>query len=140
MELLKAEDNDNFYLNLYGNSLGRAEANLQYSQKVGEKWSTNLFVHGSGKRFNNDRNNDGFLDAHNYENVNLLSRWRRATERSRFMIMAKYVDHNRDIGQTQFDFARDFGTQNAYGIGLNTRQAELFVKTGVLFPENRNEG
>jgi len=40
----------------------------------------------------------------------------------------------RQGGQTNFNYNSDFGKTNVYGIGITTKQAEYFSKTGFMFP------
>ncbi len=136
IELLKPEENDRLYLNLYGNHMGRSEANLQLTSKTGEKWATNLFLHGSGNFVTNDRNNDRFLDMPVYTHINVFNRWKYTGKKRMMQIMYKIVDERKQSGQTAFNYPQDFGTQNAYGIGLNTRQYEVFVKNGFIMPQH----
>jgi len=128
-------DADRLMVNGYGNSAGRAELNVQYAKQINETWGTNLLVHGSGAQLQNDRNKDGFLDLPIYNNVNVFSRWKRMGEKHRGQIMLRIVDETKQAGQTNYDYDRDFGNQDAYGIGLRTRQYEVYLKNGFLFED-----
>ncbi|PJF33476.1 MAG: TonB-dependent receptor, partial [Phototrophicales bacterium] len=62
VELIKPEHDERWFGNLYVNGAGRTELNLHTAQKVSEKWSTALLLHGSMLNDAPDRNKDGFRD------------------------------------------------------------------------------
>ena len=133
LEFMKPDKADKLYLNAYGNAMGRLEMNAQYATKVNEKWGSNFLLHGSGASLEVDRNDDGFLDGPVYHSVNFFNRWRYTGDNRMAQIMLKVVDDSRRAGQTGFNFDEDFGQQQRYGIGIDTRQYELIVKNGFLF-------
>ena len=75
VEYKKPENSEKFYLNLYGNSNLRFEANANGSVKITDKLSTSLLVHADDFRHKFDRNDDGFMDLPKLTNVNLFNRW-----------------------------------------------------------------
>ena len=74
-ELLKPFTARPLFLNLYRSANGRVEGNAHWTQKVGNRWHTGLFVHANQRIQKTDRNNDGFLDMPLAEQLNLLHRW-----------------------------------------------------------------
>nr|MBA3972034.1 TonB-dependent receptor [Bacteroidota bacterium] len=63
LEFLKPkEQKKRFFINLYANQKGRAEANVHAAKKINEKWATMLFTHASSNTMKQDMNKDSFLD------------------------------------------------------------------------------
>ena len=56
IEYKKPENGDPLYVNLFANSVGRFEANLNSAIKISDKWSTMFLVHGSTMQNKIDRN------------------------------------------------------------------------------------
>jgi outer membrane receptor for ferrienterochelin and colicins len=136
LEFLKPqEQKKRFFINVYGNHKGRAEANVHIAPKINDKWSTMLFTHASTNAVKQDMNKDGFLDMPLTQQYNAFNRWDYANHKNfeaQFGVKALY--ETRQGGQTAFNYNRDNGTTRSYGIGINTRQAEYFSKTGFMFP------
>ncbi len=138
VEFLKPEDPraDKVFLNFYGNSLGRGEANVHLNHKFNDKVSTLLFTHGSGIFAKNDINRDGFLDNPLSQQLNVFNRWKIQGENSEQVIGVRGIYEDKTGGQLHFNPAFDRTTTNAYGIGIRTRLIEGFVKNGYLFPNS----
>ncbi len=135
VEYKKPDNSDPLFLNLFTNSTGRMEANLTSAVNLNEKWSTMLLAHGSTLQNKIDRNQDGFMDIPLSRQVNVFNRWKYNPEgnlRSQFGF--SLMDERRDGGQPGFDYERDQGTTNSYGIRINTRKYHGFGKMGILFP------
>jgi len=136
LEFLKpAEQKKRFFINLYGNHKGRAEANVHAASKLNDKWSTMLFTHASSNTMKQDMNKDGFLDMPLTQQYNAFNRWDYNNQKNfeaQFGVKGLY--ETRQGGQSRFRYKNDNGTTNAYGIGINTRQLEYFSKTGFMFP------
>lgn len=138
LDLLKPEElnekQERFFINVYGNHQGRAEANAHAAYMLNDKVGTLLLAHYSQLQVRNDMNNDGFLNMPLYRQVNVMNRWtwnngKNIEGQTGFRV----IDETRQGGQTSFDYARDFGTQQAYGFGIGTKQYEFFNKTGFIF-------
>jgi len=142
LELIKPDlTEDRLYVNLYGNLWGRVEANVQASQKMGEKWSSMLFAHGSTMQQKLDGNGDNFLDNPLKEHVQLFNRWKYKGEKYRAQFGARVMAENIQGGQEQFDYDSDFAAASAYGVGIEVRQAEVFAKNGIILNgENQSIG
>lgn len=136
LEFLKpAEVKERFFINLYGNEKGRAEANIHLAKKVNEKWSTLLFTHASDVSMKTDMNKDNFLDMPLTKQYNIFNRWNFHNQKNfeaQFGVKAVYED--RIGGMKNFNYKADHGTTNVYGIGIKTKAIEYFTKTGFLFP------
>ncbi|HEX8515341.1 MAG TPA: TonB-dependent receptor [Bacteroidia bacterium] len=136
LEFLKpSEQTKRLFINLYGNHKGRAEANIHLTPKINGKWSTMLFTHASSNTMKQDMNKDGFLDMPLTQQYSAFNRWDYNNGKnfeSQFGVKGLY--ETRQGGQSGFNYKEDSGTTKAYGIGINTRQVEGFLKTGFLFP------
>lgn len=136
LEFLKPqEQKKRFFINVYGNLNGRAEANFHAAKKINEKWSTLLFTHASSNFYEQDMNKDGFLDMPLTQQYSMFNRWNFHNQKNfeaQFGIKGLY--ENRTGGQKGFNYNADYGKTNVYGIGITTKQAEYFSKTGFLFP------
>jgi outer membrane receptor for ferrienterochelin and colicins len=137
IEYLKANEADPFYINLYGNGMGRAEANLQFAHSFKKKWSTMLLAHGNGNFTKNDHNHDNFLDNPLSQQINILNRWKYQSKKIEQDYVFRFFDDNRFGGQTDFDHSQPVNTQSFYGTGIHNRQYEFLFKNGFLFPEEK---
>ena len=136
LEFLKPKEQKNrFFFNMYGNQKGRAETNFYYAPKINQKWGSILFLHASELGVKNDMNKDSFLDMPLTRQYNIFNRWNYHNQKNfEAQFGVKALLETRQAGQTNFNYARDKGTTNAYGIGINTNVLEYFSKTGWMFP------
>jgi len=136
LEYWKPDESDKLFVNLYGNHNGRSEANVHYVQKLSPKWSTLLFAHGSNVGLKNDHNKDGFLDMPLSTQVNIFNRWKRVSQKMMTQFGVSALWDEKTGGQTEFNYEDDFGNQTLYGVGINSKQMEVYGKNGFLFPES----
>lgn len=136
LEFLKPqEQKKRFFINVYGNQKGRAEANIHAAKKINTKLSTMLFTHASSNTMKQDMNKDGFLDMPLTQQYNVFNRWDFHNQKNfeaQFGIKGLY--ETRQGGQTNFVYAPERDSTNNYGIGINTKSLEYFSKTGFMFP------
>ncbi|HEY0030091.1 MAG TPA: TonB-dependent receptor [Bacteroidia bacterium] len=136
LEFLKPKEQKNrFFINLYGNQKGRAEANLHVAKNFNEKWASMLFTHASSNTMRQDMNKDSFLDMPLTQQYSAFNRWdfhNQKNVEAQFGVKGLY--ENRQGGQSKFNYSRDKDSSNYYGIGINTRSLEYFSKTGFMFP------
>lgn len=135
LEFLKPEKEDPFYLNLYGNVMGRAEANIHFSHVFNDKLNTMTMIHGNGNFTENDQNHDNFLDNALSKQINILHRWEYHNEKLEQIYMFRFLDDNRIGGQRGFNPNEDRLTQNLFGTEIHNRQYEFLFKNGFLFPK-----
>ena len=140
LEYFKPESAPKIFWNMYSNSHGKVENNLQFSKKLG-KWKSNLFTHISyfdreldhyGGAYHDhtthtDHIGDRFLDMPKVNQVNVLNRW-------------EYKDSNYHIGFTARALAEDRvgGTikdaPNPYVVDIHNDLIEFTSKTGIILP------
>lgn len=134
IDLLKPEDGaDKFFVNVYGNNFGRAEANVHLNRKISPHWGTTLLTHASTLQLRTDNNRDGFLDMPLYTQYNALNRWNWMGKKTEGEFGGRFVYDDRRGGQVPYNKERDFGSTRFYGVGILNKQAEFFNKTGFLF-------
>ncbi|AWA28818.1 TonB-dependent receptor [Flavobacterium magnum] len=136
-ELIKPLGDIPFFLNVYGSTDSRFEANVHANRKISDKWSTSLFVHGNTRLSKNDMNDDGFLDNPIGQQVNVLNRWQYNDAEKGLVsfINFRFMDDAKQTGETGFDKSRDRGTTRSWGSEINTRRVDLSAKVGYVFPD-----
>lgn len=140
VEIKKPENSERFYLNGYANSFGRLEFNANHARKISEKWHMGLLVHSNYFSNELDQNNDGFMDLPKGRQINLMNRYRYKSEKMMSQIGITYMHDQRAGGQLGFDFNDDLTGSSFYGFKNNTTRAEVFGKTGLLFPHKPYKG
>ncbi len=136
VEMKKPETAEKVYANLYVNSLGKTDVNLNLAQKVGKKWSTALLLHNDWLGNKMDYNKDGFRDLPTGNLFTAVNRWKyEGTNGLMSQFGVKLLTEDKTGGQMNFDPAKDKGTTNAYGLGFKTNRYEGFAKIGYVFPE-----
>ncbi len=141
VEYKKPENSEKFFLNLYGNSNLRFEANAMGAVKLTDKLSTSVLVHADDFRLPFDRNGDGFMDMPKLTNISVFNRWDFINPGkwvSRLGV--KYLYEDRNGGQMAFnkstwntDTAGITNDSKKYGIGIRTNRLEAFWKNGLMF-------
>ncbi|MBP6094357.1 MAG: TonB-dependent receptor [Cytophagaceae bacterium] len=133
MELAKPDTSEVYFLNAYGNSQGRFEVNQQAAHKFNGKLSTALLTHYSQQAARIDGNGDGFMDLPLFNLINVMNRWKYATEHWMVQAGASYLRETRLAGQNGFD-EQQSNRYQVYGFGSNTGRFEAFAKIARLFP------
>ncbi len=146
VEYKKPESSEKFFLNLFGNSNLRFEANANGAVKINDKLSTSLLVHAATSQYKFDRNDDGFMDMPKITTITAMNRWDYIIPHkwvSRFGV--KYLFEERNGGQMEFDKdawnTDTTGITNdskKYGIGIKTNRLEAFWKNGIFMGEGAN--
>lgn len=138
VELRKPEKSDKLYANVYVNDQGKADFNLNVSQKIGKKWATGLLLHDDFLNNNTiDFNKDGFRDLPTGNLFSMVNRWS-YTDNKGFITQFgfKFLNDNRTGGETAYRSADKF-TNNHYGLGIVTERYEGFAKIGYVFPAKK---
>ena len=135
-ELVKPTTDSQLFVNLYGASSERMEANVHVNTKVSEKWSTGLYLHGNTQNKKHDVNDDGFMDMPIYKQINLMNRWQYTNPEKGFVsfINFSFLDDSKQMGQLNFNPDTDKLTTNAWGSEVDTRRFDVSVKSGYVNP------
>ncbi len=135
VELRKPESAEKLYLNLYGNQMGRVEANANWAQELpGTNWSTALLLHTKSNRTRNDVNDDGFMDNPLSNHFIGLNRWKYiGTNGLLFQAGIKTTNVRNIAGELDFDPTSDLLGTDVWGMQLNVDRLEGWAKLGKVF-------
>lgn len=136
VELKKPVGSERLLLNGYSNSIAKTDFNLVWNQKVGKKWATGLLLHDDFSYSRPDENQDGFLDLPRGHQFSGVHRWQYTGDKglvAHFGI--KYLTDRRTGGQTDYRANEHKGTDEYYGLEINTQHWEAFSKIGYIFQE-----
>ena len=136
-ELKRPENDDTFFLNLYGAKNGRLEGNVHLTQKINEKWHTGLYVHGNLRNTINDENNDAFLDLPLGNQVNVMNAWNFRDVNSGWesSINFKLLNDKKQGGSINFNEDLHQNTTTEYGTTIDTKRFETSIKAGKVFKD-----
>ncbi|NNL81991.1 MAG: TonB-dependent receptor, partial [Winogradskyella sp.] len=136
-EMVKPTTDDKLFVNAYAGVNGRLELNTHLNQKVSDKWSTGLYLHGNLRNQKFDRNNDTFLDVPLKEQINVMNRWQYTNGEKGIVsfINLRYLTDNTQAGQINFNPSTDQGTTNSWGSEIDTERFEVTTKLGYVNPE-----
>ena len=135
VELKSSEEHDLLFINGYGNIFGRAELNVQTARYLdkAKKWSSGLYLHGSGYFSEIDNNKDGFRDFPLGRTASALNRWSYNGKKSEFKAILSGHYDSKLGGQIGFDPRNQTGL---FGAQIENRDLEALIKMGFFF-ENR---
>jgi len=136
-ELIKPANDVPLFVNLFGSTDSRFEANVHLNKKVSDKWATSLFLHGNARTKENDMNKDGFLDNPLSNQVNILNRWQYTNAEKGIVafISGRYLRDLKQAGEVGFNQKTDRFTKNKWGSEIGTTKADVSAKLGYVFPE-----
>jgi hypothetical protein len=140
LDFKKPEIGERAYLNAYVNSFGRTEFNANGRTKLSDQWHGSVMIHGDYMAAEIDRNDDGFLDLPKSRQINALNRFKYESDRLVNQVGWNLMYDEKAGGQRGFNFNDDFRVSPEYGFLNQTWRAELFGKTGLLFPEKPFKG
>ena len=136
-ELIKPANDIPFYLNLYGSTDARFEINAHFNEKISDKWSSSLFVHGNTRVKKNDMNHDGFLDNPLGSQINVMNRWQYLNLEKGWVafLTARYMKDEKQTGEIDFDSKKHKLSTLKWGSELNTDKFDASSKIGYVFPD-----
>ncbi|PWT99895.1 MAG: TonB-dependent receptor [Bacteroidetes bacterium] len=138
VELKKPATSEKLFANVYTNNFGKTDFNLNASQKIGKRWSTELLFHDDFLNRIVDENKDGFRDLPTGNLLTLENKWGFDNNKGLMSQFGLRLLHDeRTGGQVDYDPSKDKFTTNSYGLGINTRRYEAFGKLGYVFPEKK---
>ncbi len=136
-ELVKPLTDNTIFVNGYGNLNGRLELNTHFNQKLSDKLSMGLYIHGNKRNQKEDGNDDGFLDAPLANQINVMNRWQYQNPETGWVsfVNFRFLNDEKQVGQIDFNPDADKFTTNAWGSEINTRRFDSSIKLGYVFPE-----
>lgn len=138
VEYVKPEDPTGVSVNLYGNTMGKFEANADGNIHINgnKNLSTELLAHFENNWSKHDGNGDGFQDDPQVRQYNLQNRWYWKT--SNYMLHAglSLLKEDRMSGQVNHHHSMTAGLA-PYRINIGTDRYEAYMKHAVILnPEH----
>ena len=135
LDFKKPETNDEkLFVNAYGNTMGKAELNLNTRFKLDKKnLVSNMFlIHGEGQFAKVDHNRDGFMDVPQNYQFNGMYRLDYMSRDGIFegRTMIGYLFEDRVGGMIDFNPKRNIDT--IWGLRIKTHKADVITKNGFL--------
>jgi len=136
-ELIKPINDIPFFLNVYGSTDSRFEANVHASRKLSDKWFYSLLLHTNTRNSKKDMNHDHFLDNPLAKQVNVMKRYQYYNPESGWVsfINFRYLSDEKQTGEVDFDPNMDKFTTNHWGSEINTKRLDLATKIGYVFKD-----
>jgi len=138
--LLQPSAEPPLFVNLYGNSQGRMEANIHTAQKTGKNSHNLLLVHGNWFNTEMDQNRDGFMDMPLTQRINIMDRWMYRDENRTGQVTLRYVNDVRTGGQSARHGALPAAGEHAihrpdmlYSIDIRNEMVDVLGKYGFVF-------
>ena len=135
IEYLKPDAEEGVTANLFGNTLGRMEANADGNIHLGGRLSTELLLHYQDDLTQHDANGDGFADQPSVRQWNLQNRWKWRGDSYLFHAGAGVIREKREGGQTDHAAHADHTAVPAaprYQIGIETNRYEAYMKHAFI--------
>lgn len=140
IEYLKPEDKQQVQVNMYGNSMGKFEANAMANLHINgsENVATEILAHFENLWNHHDGNGDGFQDDPQVRQYNFQNRWYAKAGRYLFHASLGALKENRSTGQVSHhaQSATD-STQPLYKIGIETNRYEASMKHALILNEEQ---
>jgi outer membrane receptor for ferrienterochelin and colicin len=136
-ELVKPYSDDMLFVNLYGSYNGRLEFNTHFNQKISDKWSAGLYIHGNDRSKKIDNNKDNFLDVPLAKQINIMNRWQYQDLQKGWIsfLSFRYLSDEKQAGEVDFNPSVDKFTSNSWGSEINTNRLDATAKVGYVFPK-----
>ena len=134
LEYFKPDQAEKLFVNVYGNTSGRLEVNVQSGYVFNEKVGMNINAHASTVLRENDTNKDSFLDIPRSQQYNLLNRWKFRGKNLVGQIVLHGLYDNKIGGQVGFKPEQGIQVTGPYGIEITNRLANIHTKTGYIVP------
>lgn len=137
VEYLKTDDDQGVTVNLFGNSMGRLEANADANMHLDSRLSTEILAHFQNEWSHHDENNDGFQDQPNVRQWNLQNRWKWKGDHYMMHAGIGLIKEKRDGGQLDHSSLASAISPHLFKIGVETDRYEGYMKHAfILDPEH----
>lgn len=138
VEYVKPEDPTGMSVNLYGNTMGKFEANADGNIHINgnKNLSTELLAHFENNWSKHDGNGDGFQDDPQVRQYNLQNRWYWKTGNYMLHAGLSLLKEDRMSGQVNHHHSMTAGLA-PYRINIGTDRYEAYMKHAVILnPEH----
>lgn len=129
IEYKKPQDEQGAEVNVYGNSMGRIEANADANLHLSKTLFTELLLHHENSLTDHDSDHNGFMDKPMVEQYNVQNRWRWQQGRYLFHGGLTALKENRRSGQLP-DNVNAVGDR--YVISLKTHRYSAYAKNAYM--------
>ena len=134
-ELHSTESHDPLFYNAYVGAGGRLENNLVYTGKVNPRFSNTILLHANTTVLERDHNDDKFMDNPKGFQYNMMYRFRYQLYKGlNLMGGLRFVQDSRTGGQLGYTRNADTTNGRKYGIEMDSRRLEGWLKLGYIFP------
>lgn len=127
---------EKFYIDGFGNSMGRIETNMLINHEIDHNLGTSLMFSGGFNPLNVDRNDDGFLDQTKSKQYNFANAWSFNKKNVEGQYLVKALSEDRISGQTNYNPITTEASDSIYGIHVKNKGVELIAKTGFLLQKH----
>ena len=134
VEYLKPDDDQGVTVNLFGNTMGRMEANADGNVHLNDHLSTELLAHYQNEWSHHDQNDDGFQDQPNVRQWNFQNRWKWRGNHYLFHGGVGIIKEKREGGQTSHS---SMMSSQPYLIGVETDRYEGYMKHAFIIDPER---
>lgn len=125
---------EKWFVNVYGNSMGRTEVNLNQTSQVLPGLTVSHLFHANQLQNQVDMNHDHFLDLPTGSQIQGMQRWAYENVNGiRAQVGVQFMNDSRVGGS----FHRDPNPDNNFEINLENRQFQAFGKLGYIFPNQK---
>jgi len=131
--LLAPDTTHPFFLNVYGNSQGRLEANVHHVQRTGAYGANVVAVHGNLFNTAMDQNNDTFLDQPRTQRFGVMDRWLHHKDNVTAQVILRYTTEARSGGQSDAHQRTEGLNGRHYRVDLRNELSDAIGKYGFLF-------
>ena len=132
VEYLKPEDEQGVTVNLFGNTMGRFEANADANVHMNDRLSTEILAHYQNEWGHHDQNDDGFQDQPNVRQWNFQNRWKYKDDSYIFHGGLGIIKEKREGGQTEHTVHTSSMAAPLYKIGVETDRYEGYMKHAFI--------
>ena len=127
---------DPLFTNLYVNSQGRTELNVNAAQHLGKAGDNIIMTQGSLNQRDMDDNNDGFRDQPLSRRFNIMDRWLQRKGKRTTQVIARYVTDTRDGGHTDAHQVGEGPGGRHYLVRIANEMADLIAKNGWILRDS----
>lgn len=127
VEYKKPDDEQGAEVNLYANSKGRIEANVDANIELSEGLSTELLLHHENSLSDHDSDGDGFMDMPKVEQYNVQNRWKLKHGNYLFHGGLTALKEDRHSGQMEA-----LAGQTKYSIALKSHRYSAYAKNAFI--------
>jgi outer membrane receptor for ferrienterochelin and colicin len=137
VEYLKPDDDQGLTVNLFGNTMGRMEANADVNVHLDDQLSTEILTHYQNEWGHHDQNDDGFQDQPNVRQWNLQNRWKWRGDHYLFHGGVGIIKEKREGGQTTHSSHLQAPNTLLFKIGVETDRYEGYIKHAFIIDPER---